>query len=246
MQNSLSLCCNIFLFVMLFLFTPWSCSNPERKAAGEKDKTEIQNPEKMSREADGTILFDGESLQGWEITRFGTEGPVQVTDGKIVLGMGDGLTGITWTGDFPRMNYEVSLEAMKMSGNDFFCGMTFPADTTYCSFIVGGWGGPVVGLSTIDNRDASENSTKTLMRFEKDVWYAIRLRVIPGKIQGWVNDQKVVDFATEGHEISIRPEVSLSKPFGIASWTTTAALRKIRLKTLEDESQSDAQIRASE
>ncbi len=131
------------------------------------------------------------------------------------------------------MNYEVSLEAQKTSGNDFFCGMTFPVDSSYCSLIVGGWGGPVVGLSTIDDRDGSDNETTTLKKFEKDTWYKIRLKVTPGKIEAWVDEEKLIDFETAGHEISIRPEVSLSRPFGICSWITTAELKNIRIKTME-------------
>jgi hypothetical protein len=30
------------------------------------------------------LLFDGETLEGWEVTQFGTQGPVQVSDGNIV------------------------------------------------------------------------------------------------------------------------------------------------------------------
>lgn len=221
----------IFNAITLLLLLNFSCNNSK-----QREKETNQAPEqKAETEANGKLLFDGNSLDGWEVTQFGTQGPVQVSDNQIILGMGDGLTGITWTREFPEMNYEVSLEAMKISGNDFFCGITFPVDTTWCSFIVGGWAGPVVGLSTIDGADASENSTKTLMRFEKNVWYPVRLRVTPGKIEGWVNNKKVVDFATAGHEIFIRPEVSLSRPFGIASWITTAALRNIRLKNLPAE-----------
>ncbi|MBE3084634.1 MAG: hypothetical protein IMZ64_00270, partial [Bacteroidetes bacterium] len=40
------------------------------------------------------LLFDGKSLQGWEITNFGPQGPVYVSGGEIILGMGDGCTGI--------------------------------------------------------------------------------------------------------------------------------------------------------
>ena len=91
--------------------------------------------------------------------------------------MGDGCTGVTWKGEFPSVNYEVSLEAKKIEGNDFFCGMTFPVGKNPCTLIVGGWGGATVGLSSIDGLDASENSTKTLMKFEKNRWYNIRLVV---------------------------------------------------------------------
>ncbi|MFW5822755.1 MAG: 3-keto-disaccharide hydrolase, partial [Tangfeifania sp.] len=178
---------------------------------------------------DGWVsLFGGESLEGWEITQFGAQGTVKVSDENLRLGMGDGCTGVTYTGDFPRMNYEVMLEAQKISGNDFFCGMTFPVDTSYCSLIVGGWGGPVVGISSIDGRDASDNETSTLKKFENNTWYNIRLKVTPGKIEAWIDGEKLVDFNTEGHKLSIRPEVYLSRPFGICSWATTAELRDIR------------------
>lgn len=150
-----------------------------------------------------------------------------VTEGKIVINMGDGGSGITWKNDFPKVNYEVNLEAQKTSGNDFFCGMTFPVNDKFCSFIVGGWGGPVVGLSCIDGIDASENETYILKRFDKNIWYKIKLQVTPEKIIGWIDDEKLVDFTYTDRELSIRPEVNLSKPFGICTWMTTAELRNI-------------------
>ncbi len=111
-------------------------------------------------------LFDGKSLDGWQITNFGTQGTVQVIEGEIVLGMGDGCTGITWNGNFPKTDYEVKLEAKKITGNDFFCGMTFPVKDSFCTLIIGGWGGPVVGLSNIDGSDASDNESHTLKKFD--------------------------------------------------------------------------------
>ncbi len=207
------------LAVLIPLFTA-GCGNRQKS-----DNSGVQQDQQEGLKT----LFDGESLDGWEITNFGTQGPVQVSGGNIVLGMGDGCTGITWDGDFPKMDYEVSLEAKKISGNDFFCGMTFPVDSSFCSFIVGGWGGPVMGLSSIDGLDASENETRSMKKFEHDTWYRIRLRVTPGKIEAWIDNEQVVDFATEGRRLSIRPEVSLSKPFGICSWMTTAALRNIQV-----------------
>ena len=183
--------------------------------------------------AEGLVsLFDGTTLDGWEITNFGPQGPVYVSDGQIFLEMGDAITGINRTGGFPVMNYEVTLEAMKVAGNDFFCGMTFPVEESFCSLIVGGWSGTVVGLSNIDGLDASENETTTYRGFDQDTWYRIRLRVTPGKIEAWIDNEQVIDLETTGRTLSTRPETGLSRPFGIASWRTTAALRKIVLKTL--------------
>ena len=181
---------------------------------------------------DSSYLFNGKNLKGWEITNFGPQGPVYVSGGSIILGMGDGATGITYKNPFPESNYEVTLEARRMAGNDFFCGMTFPVGKDPCSLIVGGWGGSVVGLSSINGYDASENETMTLQNFQKEQWYRIRLRVTDEAIKAWIDDKIVVDFTIGDNRISIRPEVTLSRPFGIASWFTAAALRNIRLEEI--------------
>jgi hypothetical protein len=192
---------------------------------------------KESKEAHGnpiglkdiTVIFDGKPCTGWEITNFGPQGPVYVSGNDIILGIGEGCTGITWKGDFPSVNYEVSLDARRIEGNDFFCGMTFPVGKDPCTLIIGGWGGTTVGLSSIDGLDASHNSTRTLMKFDKNRWYHIRLAVKETKIEAWIDTLRVVDFTPGKRKLSIRPEVELSKPFGIASWNTTAALRDIRV-----------------
>ena len=101
-------------------------------------------------------MFDGKTLQGWRETDFTRHGQVSVKDGTIVLGTGY-MTGINWTGWFPRSNYEVRLEAVRVDGSDFFAGITFPVRKEHCTWIIGGWGGGVVGLSSIDGFDASEN-----------------------------------------------------------------------------------------
>ncbi len=196
--------------------------------------------EKKSTEASDTIaldpgsLFNGRDLEGWEITNFGPQGPVYVSGGNIILGMGDGCTGITWKNDFPESGYRVTLEAKRVSGTDFFCGMTFPAGKEPCTLIVGGWGGTVVGLSSIDTYDASENETTTFMQFVTDRWYKITLEVREGEIKAFIDSEPVVDIKTTGKSLSVRPEVELSRPFGIASWRTTAALRNIRLENLNE------------
>lgn len=178
-------------------------------------------------------LFDGKSLRGWKPTSFGGEGAVRVEKGQIVLSAGDPLTGITWSGgEIPRMDYELFLAAKKVSGGDFFCGLTFPVGNAPLSLIVGGWGGSVVGLSSLDGLDASENETTRNVTFKKDRWYGIRVRVTAAKVEAWIDDDKVVDVAIAGRRISIRPEVTPSVPLGIASYQTTAALRAIKVRRL--------------
>ncbi len=185
-----------------------------------------------AKEAPGKSLFDGKSLDGWKKTEFGGEADVEVKDGRIVMLAGNPMTGITWTREFPKTNYEVSLEAMRVDGSDFFCGLTFPVGDDPCSFIVGGWGGGVVGLSSIDGSDASENETTRYQEFESGRWHKIRVRVTKDKIQAWLDAQQMVDLELADHRISIRPEVELSRPLGVSCFSTTAALRDIRVRSL--------------
>jgi hypothetical protein len=182
--------------------------------------------------ADGwTSLFDGKALGGWWVTDFAGHGEVSVEDGRILLGSGI-MTGVTWTNAavLPKLNYEIALDAMRVEGNDFFCGLTFPVGEDPCSFIVGGWGGGVVGLSSLDGEDAANNDTTKYMTFDNGKWYAVRVRVTGTNISCWIDKEKVVDADTRDRRISIRPEVEGSRPLGVAAWSTAAALRNIRLR----------------
>lgn len=177
-------------------------------------------------------LFDGTSLEGWRETPFTGHGKVQVADGAILLGNG-AMTGITWTGAFPKSNYEVRFEAMRVEGHDFFAGITFPFHDSFCSWINGGWGGQVVGLSSIDGMDASENETSRTANFESGRWYSLRLRVTGNRIQAWIDDEPAIDADIGNRQVDLRPgEIELSKPFGIASYSTAARLRKLEYRLI--------------
>ena len=115
-----------------------------------------------------TELFDGESMQGWIATEFGGEGEVSVREGKLILGQGWSLTGITWKGQrLPEHGYEVHVRGCKLKGHDFFAAITFPVGEGFCSLVLGGWGGDVVGISSIDGMDADSNATRQLVEFKQ-------------------------------------------------------------------------------
>ena len=181
---------------------------------------------------DSLSLFDGTSLKGWEITDFDNSGKVYIKDNSIIIEKGATCSGIKWAKKIPKINYEITLEAKRVDGNDFFCGLTFPVKNEFCTLIIGGWGGTVVGLSCIDGLDASENETGTKKTFNNGQWYHIRLRVTENAIQAWINKKKFIDFERTSQKLSLRWEVEPSKPLGIATWKTTAALRNINLHKL--------------
>jgi len=182
-------------------------------------------------------LFDGSSLRGWRILDDGyymSHGDVFVKDGAMRLEPGQELTGVAWSGPFPCDNYEVALEAARVSGYDFFCGMTFPVGHERCTLIVGGWGGTVVGLSNVDGQHAADNETTQGISFERGRWYRIRLRVTTPRIEVWLDDEKIIDLAREGHHFDVWDEQDAVRPFGFATWETGGALRNIRVRRLAE------------
>jgi hypothetical protein len=180
-------------------------------------------------------LFDGKSLAGWKSAGYIGSGKIEVKEGAIVMEKGDRMTGIAYRGkDFPKMDYEVALEGKKLAGDDFFCTTTFPVGDTFCSLVVGGWGGQVVGLSSINFMDASENETSTYKDFKKDQWYKVRIRVSKDRIQAWIDKERLIDVDTAEKKVSIRFECDQCKPFGIATWNTTGAVRDLRVRALTE------------
>ena len=73
-------------------------------------------------------LFDGTSLAGWKQSDFLNPGVAYARDRKLTIPAGEVMSGITWTGDFPKMDYEIRMDAMRAGGSDFFCGLTFPVN----------------------------------------------------------------------------------------------------------------------
>jgi hypothetical protein len=176
------------------------------------------------------VLLNGKDLAGWAIVDFGGHGEVSVEDHNLVIGMGASLSGVALTNKalLPSGEYEVSLEAKKVDGSDFFCGLTFPVEKSSCTLIVGGWGGGLVGLSSIQDLDASENNTAKSMGFKKGQWYRIRLQVAKKFIRCWIDDEQIIDADIEDKKISLRPgEIYKCEPFGLATYETTAAIRNL-------------------
>lgn len=177
-------------------------------------------------------LFDGRELGQWRSTPFGGEGAVTVEEMRIRISAGSEMSGITWGGEFPTSDYEVSLEARRDDGIDFFCGLTFPVGEDWCSLIVGGWGGSVVGLSSIDGFDAANNHTTQSRSFESGRWYRVGIRVTAERIVCTLDGETIIDQEREGRRFSLRDEVLPSRPLGIATYATAASLRDIRWRPL--------------
>lgn len=179
------------------------------------------------------VLFDGKTLDGWKKTEFFRAGVVQVVDGVLVMAPGRAMTGITTTRqDLPTTNYELSYEAKRITGSDFFAAATFPVGKSFVTFVNGGWGGNVTGISSLNGSDASENQTNTFVKYESRIWYKFRVRVTDQTIVCQVDDKQIIDLDYRGLQLGTRIETRPNQPLGFATYESTGALRNIEIRPL--------------
>jgi len=185
--------------------------------------------------SDWRPLFDGKSLNGWEVVKgydYEQAGQVEVVDGCLQLGTGQPATGVKWTQPFPRAEYEIELECRRVAGTDFFCGMSFPVGDGALTLILGGWGGWVAGLSSIDGYRAVDNETCTSREFKNGQWYHIRVRVTEQKVTAYLDGEFLCGTDTRNRKLTVTSQMEPCLPLGFATWSTTGALRNIRYRPL--------------
>lgn len=189
--------------------------------------------------ADTFVLFDGKSLADWESVDTGGSGEVTLEEGEMILNQGESITGTVYkkAAELPLQNYEITLETMRVNGVDFFCGLTFPVgDLKTClTLVMGGWGGAVTGISSIDGLDASENNTSSYQRFKDETWYKVRLRVTPKEIKVWMDDKEIINTDIEGKKLGVRPgPIESYLPLSFTTYQTTAAIKNVKLTKITE------------
>ncbi len=187
--------------------------------------------------AESLVLFDGKSLADWESVDVGGSGEVALEEGEMIIKSGESISGTVYkkAKDLPLQNYEITLDAKRLQGVDFFCGLTFPVgDLKTClTLVLGGWGGSVTGISSIDNLDASENSTSSYQRYLDNQWYHVKLRVTPKEIHAWVDDKEIINVDIEGKKLSVRPgPIESYLPLSLTTYQTTAAIKNFKVTKL--------------
>lgn len=224
--------CMTFLLLGVSALPGCSYSHGKTRVSDKMDQTPKTGQASKANVLDGiklTSMFDGEKLGFWKKTDFYQAGNAYVKDGCLILEKSEWMTGVTWTGPVISTNYEISFEAMRVEGDDFFCGLTFPVGKSSCSLILGGWSNQVCGLSSIDHKDASLNETTLRIALENNRWYRVTLRVTPDAIQASLDSEWIIDVDTTGKTIDVRPECIPNLPLGFATYKTTGAIRNIHL-----------------
>lgn len=183
-------------------------------------------------------LFASDRLEGWKKLDdlIGGGASVTMEGGVLTLGEGNPMNGVVIDPahfDLPDTAYEIEVEAMRVEGEEIFCGLTFPVPgrDTCVSFIAGGWGGGTTGISSLDGSDASRNETMSVQHYRNGQWYAIRIRAERDYLQVWVDGKTVVAVNTKGRQLGMRSgEIEECQPFGLMTWDTSARFRHLRLR----------------
>ncbi|MEZ6134414.1 MAG: family 16 glycoside hydrolase [Pirellulaceae bacterium] len=202
-----------------------------------KDRPSEDKKEKGEAAEKWKQLLPKKGLGDWQVTDFVGEGEVHRDGELLILEMGDPLTGINLKklGDIPTSGFEIEVQCNRQEGNDFLCGLTFPVGKEFCSLIAGGWGGGLVGLSSVDGLDASENSTSSHFEFKNNQWYTFRVRVDDDAIYAWIDNKEVIRQERDRTEFSTRIEVYPSQPLGLCVFQSKVAVKNFRWRSLNEE-----------
>jgi hypothetical protein len=182
-------------------------------------------------------LFNGSDLTGWKVAPFDNGGAFHVlSNGVVECGIGQPLSGIVYTNTPPTMNYEIRLQAMRVEGGDFFAALTIPVEKSFCTVVIGGWGGCLCGVSSVDYIDASENQWGEAVNLENNRWYTLRVRVTPGVLQVFLDDSLYtarIEYR-DAKRLSLRPgDIDKTTPLGLATYRTRAHWRNVTLTPIE-------------
>jgi hypothetical protein len=210
------------LYLLTFAFLITSCGDPT-----PPQQTAIS-------------LSSSEFKSQWHASGIPEQGPTEITEGVLRIGEGFPMTGIRFVGDWEALNlpwidYALTFEARRVEGQDFFATCTFPVGgpDRCVSLVVGGWGGGLVGISCIDQLDASENNTRGEMAFNNGTWYQFRIEVREDDLQVWINGAPMVNVSIKGRQLSLRSgEIDTCVPLGFATWRTVGEIRSIVVQRL--------------
>jgi hypothetical protein len=177
-------------------------------------------------------LFAAPLVEHWREAKIESSGGMtRETDG-FTLKEGAPMTGNvlpTWTEDgLPLTDYAINYEATRLNGHDFFGSVTFPVGKAdrCVTFVLGGWGGSQVGISSIDGYDASENTTGSSQHFEDNRWYRVRIEVTDRFLKVLLDGRLIINTNITGRSLSLRGgDIHQCVPFGFATYGTTGRVR---------------------
>ncbi len=171
--------------------------------------------------------------------------------GVLILHAGRVLNLVKYEGKeelLPREGYEIAWDGMRLEGADFFSTLTFPVGKpdkdgkdTCVSLVTGGWGGWVLGISSIGHQFANENETTKSVEFETGRWYRFTLQVTPEVIRLLLDGKEQFKVDVRDRALTMHPsDVRRCMPLGFSTYQTTGAIRNLQIRKLgKDELKPD-------
>jgi hypothetical protein len=164
--------------------------------------------------------------------------------GVLVLGAGEPFSAVKYEGKadiLPREGYEISWDAMRVDGSDFFAALVFPVGPKTkdgkdkcVSLVAGGWGGMVVGISAINHMYAHENETTRSHEFVNGRWYRFTLQVTPDVIRCLIDGKEQFKVGVREKQLTMHvSEIQSCEPLGFSSYQTTGAIRHLQIRRLK-------------
>jgi hypothetical protein len=227
---------NLFIqaLLLIMLFSAFACQKP----ATTEDATAAATPNTLTEEekqAGWELLFDGETLNGWKRYNRDTIGPLwSVKDGAIVcdgsgLGEGSGKHGGSLMTTKQFGNFELAIDwKISPGGNSGILyhvvekpeyGHDYETGPEFQVLDDGGWKGDSLKPEQLagGNYDMyAASSGKKLMPVGE--WNSARLIYNNGKVEHWLNGEKVVEFDENSEDFKQR--YSKSKWTGFPGWNT--------------------------
>ncbi len=184
-------------------------------------------------------MTDTQGHASWDPVVLAGEGFIELHEGILRIGAGEPMSAVRYTGvphdQLPVTDYEIAWEARRVHGYDFFSALTFPVGSldTCLTVVIGGWGGKLVGFSSIDEQDASENPYSTERDFKNGTWYHFRLEVREQAVTLWVDGREAARAPVAGRRISLRPgDIEFCAPLGFATYFSEGEVRNMVMRHL--------------
>ncbi len=132
-------------------------------------------------------------------------------------------------GDSNWSNYEFSLEAQKIGGQEGFLVLFRVRDRQgYYWLNLGGWGNTAHAIERGERGQRQRIATaQQSSRIEEGRWYRIRVRCEGRRMQAWLDDQLLIDFEDNS------PSAHLNGRVGIGTWMTKARFRNLKVTALD-------------
>jgi len=157
-----------------------------------------------------------------------TGGVWRVEGGELIQEVANNPDVRLTFGDPNWSDYEISLEAQKISGREgFLILFRAKSERDFYWINIGGWGNTATAVERSNDNRRKVISPWRPMRIEEGRWYKIRVRCQGRRIQAWLDDQFLLDFTDDSENAHLTGKV------GVGTWLTRAKFRNIKVTALD-------------